>query len=128
VAERRLDLGGGRWFWPRIRLLVTNLARSPERWEVGRMAGTLGLQAGRLELESIVRAPLVVVADPVVAASGPPVTPDELDGAGWALLDRPAGPILAVANPAGQTGLFVWAGRDFAAVLADPDPDPDTPW
>lgn len=89
------------------------------------MAGTLGLQAGRLELESIVRAPLVVIADPVVAASGAPVTPDELGGAGFALLERPAGSILAVANPAGESGLFVWAGRDFVAVVADPDSDTD---
>ena len=45
---------------------------------VGRMAaGTMRLQAGRLELESILRAPLVVIADPVVAASGPPATLDE---------------------------------------------------
>ena len=87
------------------------------------MAGTLALQAGRLELESIVRAPLVVIADPVVAASGAPVTPGELGDAGWALLDRPAGSILAVANPAGESGLFVWAGRDFVAVVADPDRD-----
>jgi hypothetical protein len=87
------------------------------------MAGTLALQAGRLELESIVRAPLVVIADPVVAASGAPVTPDELGGAGWALLERPAGAMLAVANPAGESGLFVWAARDFVAVVADPDRD-----
>ena|SRR5688572_1667891 len=86
------------------------------------MAGTLELQAGRLELESIVRAPLVVIADPVVAASGPAVTPDELGGAGCALLERPGGSVLAVANPA-ESGLFVWAGRDFVAVVADPDRD-----
>lgn len=87
------------------------------------MAGTLALQAGRMELESIVRAPLVVIADPVVAASGAPVMPDELGGSGWALLERPAGSVLVVANPAGESGLFVWAARDFVAVVADPDRD-----
>ncbi len=89
------------------------------------MTGTLALAAGRLELESIVRAPLVVIADPVVAASAPPVTLDELVGReGEAvLLERPAGTILAFANPSPDSGLFVWAARDFLAVVADPDRD-----
>lgn len=127
------------------------------------MPGTLELAAGRLELESIVRAPLVVIADPVVAASGPPATLDELaasvttgssplagsgakppgssakppvslgckplvsvgclSGGGAVLLERPAGTILAVANPAAGSGLFVWAARRFVAVVADPDQD-----
>jgi hypothetical protein len=92
--------------------------------EVGAMVvGTAALQAGRLDLESIVRAPLVVVADPVVAASGPPATLDELDGGGVALLARPAGTILAVANPAMDSGLFVWVSSTFLAVVADPDGD-----
>jgi hypothetical protein len=94
------------------------------RWEVGGMTfGTAALQAGRLELESVVRAPLVVIADPVAAASGPAVTLDELGGGGVALLDRPAGTILAIANPAAGSGLFVWASSDFLAVVADPDGD-----
>lgn len=109
--------------------------------------GTAGLPMGRLELESIVRAPLVVIADPVVAASGPPATVEELEacigrrssaqagsppkppvsvgwgGRGAALLDRPAGTILAFANPTSAHGLFVWAGRSFLAVVADPAHD-----
>lgn len=85
--------------------------------------GTAGLPMGRLDLESIVRAPLVVIADPVVAASGPPATVDELDGRGSGLLERPAGTILALANPNPDSGLFVWAGRTFLAVVADPDHD-----
>jgi hypothetical protein len=86
------------------------------------MTGTLELAAGRLELESIVRAPLVVIADPVVAASGPPATLDELgSGGGAVLLERPAGTILAFANPSPESGLFVWAARGFVAVVADPD-------
>jgi hypothetical protein len=85
--------------------------------------GTGGLQAGRLDLESIVRAPLVVVADPIVAASGPPATLDELGGGGVALLERPAGTILAMANPDPDSGLFVWASRTFLAVVGDPDRD-----
>src|SRR5947209_3606890 len=101
--------------------------------------GTAALQAGRLDLESIVRAPLVVIADPVVAASGPPVTLDELaasvtirsspqvgclGGGGVVLLERPAGTILALANPAPEeSALFVSAGRSFLAVVADPDGD-----
>lgn len=84
---------------------------------------TLALQTGRLEFESIVRAPLVVVADPVVAASGPPVTLDELEDEAVRLLERPAGMILVLANPAGESGLFVWAARGFVAVVADPDRD-----
>jgi hypothetical protein len=85
--------------------------------------GTAGLPMGRLDLESIVRAPLVVIADPVVAASGPPATLDELAGRSAALLERPAGTILAFANPTPDAGLFVWAGRSFLAVVADPDHD-----
>lgn len=84
---------------------------------------TAGLPAGPLTLETILRTPLVIVADPLVAASGPPATLDELDGAGAALLDRPAGTILAFANPAPGSGLFVWAGRTFLAVVADPGED-----
>ena len=85
--------------------------------------GTAGLPAGRLDLESIVRAPLIVIADPVVAASGPPVTLDELGGRGVALLERPAGTILALANPDAGSGLFVWAGPSFVAVVSDPNDD-----
>jgi hypothetical protein len=92
--------------------------------EVGGMVvGTAALQAGRLDLESIVRAPLVVVAEPVVAASGPPATLDELGSGGVVLLERPAGTILAVANPAKDSGLFIWASSTFLAVVADPDAD-----
>lgn len=103
---------------------------------------TAGLPAGPLALETILRSPLVVVADPVVAASGPPVTVDELEaavvarssarvgspphppvpegGGGEAvLLERPAGTILAFANST-AAGLFVWVGRSFLAVVADP--------
>ena len=87
------------------------------------MSETLALAAGRLELESIVRAPLVVIADPVVAGSGPPATLEEIDGGGVALLERPAGTILAFANPSPDSGLFVWAARDLLAVVADPDCD-----
>jgi hypothetical protein len=91
------------------------------------MVGTLALQAGRLELESIVRAPLVVIADPVVAASGPPPTLDDLAGVsdGAVLLERPAGSILIVANPSPDAGLFVWATATSLAVVADPDTDTD---
>jgi hypothetical protein len=99
--------------------------------------GTAGLPMGRLDLETIVRAPLVVIADPVVAASGAPATLEELaasvttpssplagfGGGGAALLERPAGMVLAFANPAPDSGLFVWAGRTFLAVVADPDLD-----
>jgi hypothetical protein len=87
------------------------------------MVGTTALQAGRLDLESILRAPLVVIADPAVAASGPPATLDEVGGGGVALLARPAGTILALANPAPDSGLFVWAAGTFLAVVADPDRD-----
>lgn len=87
------------------------------------MTGTLGLAAGRLELESIVRAALVVVADPVVAASGPPATLDEVSGGGARLLERPAGRMVALANPSAGSGLFVWAGAGFVAVVADPNVD-----
>lgn len=87
------------------------------------MSGTMNLATGRLELESILRAPLVVTADPVVAASGPPATLDELGGGGAALLERPAGTIFAFANPSAESGLFVWVARDFVAVVADPDRD-----
>jgi hypothetical protein len=92
--------------------------------EVGAMVvGTAALQAGRLDLESIVRAPLVVVADPRVAASGPPATLEEFGGGGVVLLERPAGTILAVANPTKDSSLFVWASSTFLAVVADPDGD-----
>lgn len=89
------------------------------------MSETLALAAGRLELESIVRAPLVVITDPVVAASGEPATIDEVAGSGGGvtLLERPAGTILAFANPSPDFGLFVWAARDLLAVVADPDHD-----
>jgi hypothetical protein len=87
------------------------------------VAGTAALQAGRLDLESILCVPLVVVADPVVAASGPPVTADEVGRGGVALLDRPAGRLLALANPAPEAALFVWAGGSFVAVVAEPDRD-----
>jgi hypothetical protein len=79
------------------------------------------IQLGRLELESIVRAPLVVVADPVVAASGPPVTLDEVGGGGVALVERPAGSMLVFANPGPGSGLFVFVSRGSLAVVADPD-------
>jgi hypothetical protein len=85
--------------------------------------GTANLPMGRLELESILRTALVVVADPAVAASGPPATLDELDDRGVALLERPAGTILAFANPTPDSGLFVWASPSFLAVVADPDSD-----
>lgn len=39
------------------------------------------------------------------------------------LLERPAGTILAFANPSSDSGLFVWAARDFVAVVAEPDQD-----
>jgi hypothetical protein len=112
------------------------------------VVGTAALQAGRLDLESIVREPLVVIADPVVAASGPPATLDELaasvttrpspragsppkplvsvgclGGGGVVVLERPAGQILALANPEPPSGLFVWAAGTFLAVVADPDGD-----
>jgi hypothetical protein len=87
------------------------------------MVGTATLQTGRLDLESILRAPLVVIADPVVAASGPLVTVDEVGGGGAVLLERSRGTILALANPDPGSGLFVWAGRTFLAVVADPDDD-----
>ena len=83
----------------------------------------LWFQMGLLQLESIVRSPLVVIADPVVAASGPPVTADDLGGGGAALVDSPAGTLLAFANPAPPSGLFVWVGRSSLAVVADPDAD-----
>lgn len=85
--------------------------------------GTAALQAGRLDLETIVRAPLVVIADPVIAASGPPATLDDLDGRGVALLERPAGTILAFANPDPNAGLFVWASNTFLAMVAEPNGD-----
>jgi hypothetical protein len=111
------------------------------------VVGTATLQAGRLDLETIVRAPLVVMADPVVAASGPPATLDEIAasiatgstplagsspkppvsvgclGRGVALLERPGGTILAITNPDPDAGLFVWASSGFLAVVADPDHD-----
>jgi len=85
------------------------------------VVGTAALQAGRLDLETVVRAPLVVIADPVVAASGPPATLDEIGSGGVALLERPAGTILAVANPDPGSGLFVWASSTFLAVVAEPN-------
>ena len=84
-----------------------------------------GLQMGLLQLESIVRASLVIVADPVVAASGPAVSADELGGRGAALLDRPAGSLLAFANPDPGSGLFVWVAGRSLAVVSDPDVDAD---
>jgi hypothetical protein len=111
------------------------------------VVGTATLQTGRLDLETIVRAPLVVIADPVVAASGPPVALDEVAasiakgfaplagsppkcsvsvgclGGGVALLERPGGTILALANPEPDAALFVWASSSFLAVVADPDRD-----
>jgi hypothetical protein len=101
------------------------------------MIGTAALQAGRLDVESIVRAPLVVIADPVAAASGPLATLEELGewvrdrgappagfaGGGVALLERPGGTILAMANPDPGSGLFVWAATRFLAAVADPDGD-----
>jgi len=65
----------------------------------------------------------VVIADPVVAASGPPATLEELGGGGVALLERPAGTILALANPDPEAALFVWASPTFLAVIAEPDRD-----
>lgn len=87
------------------------------------VVGTAMLQTGRLDVETIVRAPLVVVADPVVAASGPAATLDELGGGGAALLVRPAGTVLALANPDPAAGLFVWVSTTFLAVVAEPDRD-----
>jgi len=84
-----------------------------------------GLQVGLLQLESIVRAPLVVVADPVVAASGEPVSAGDLAGGGVALVERPAGRLLAVANPGPGSGLFVWVTSTGLSVVADPDADAD---
>lgn len=83
----------------------------------------VGTSVAPLELESIVRAPLVVIADPSVAASGPPATSDDLAGGGAALLERPAGTILVVANPEPDSGLFVWVTRTAVTVIADPDRD-----
>jgi len=84
-----------------------------------------GLHMGLLQLESIVRAPLVVVADPVVAASGPPVTADDLAGRGAAIVDRPAGRLLAFANARAGSGLFVWVAGRAVAVVSDPDAEAD---
>jgi hypothetical protein len=84
---------------------------------------SVGQLAGRLTLETIVRSPLVVVADPVVAASGPIPTVEDLDGAGSVLLERPAGSLLVFANPDPDSGLFVWATSGSVAVVADPDTD-----
>ena len=86
---------------------------------------SVGQLAGRLTLETIVRSPLVVIADPVVAASGPPPTADDLAGAGSVLLERPAGSMLVFANPDPDSGLFVWATQNALAVVADPDTDTD---
>ena len=143
-------IGVGRWSLGRfasIPLLVKGATRPGWELEVRGMAvGTATLQAGRLDLETILRSPLVVIADPVVAASGPPATLDELTsvtaptppeagspaeplvsvgcgGGGAALLERPAGTILALANPEPGAGLFVWASSTFLAVVADPDGD-----
>ena len=87
------------------------------------VVGTATLQTGRLDLETIVRAPLVVIADPLVAASGPPVTLDEVGSGGVAVLERPAGAILALTNPEPEAALFVWVSSGFLAVVADPDRD-----
>ena len=70
--------------------------------------------AGPLELASVVRAPLVVVADPAVAdlrLAGPH---GDLAGGGAALLQRPVGSILVVAHP-GQ-------------IRACSSGSPDSPW
>lgn len=87
------------------------------------MLGTAGLQTGCPDLESMIRAALVVIADPVVAASGPLATLDEIAGRDVALLERPAGTILALANPHPDSALFVSVGRNVLAVVADPDRD-----
>jgi hypothetical protein len=79
---------------------------------------SVGQLAGRLTLETIVRSPLVVVADPVVAASGPIPTVEDLDGAGSVLLERPAGSLLVFANPDPDS-----ATNGSVAVVADPDAD-----
>jgi hypothetical protein len=84
---------------------------------------SVGQLAGRLTLETIVRSPLVVVADPVVAASGPIPTVEDLGGAGSALVERPAGSLFVFANPGPDPGLFVWATNGSLAVVADPDAD-----
>ena len=87
------------------------------------VVGTTGLQSGCPDLESMIRAALVVIADPVVAASGPPATLDEIGGRDGVLLERPAGTILGLANPHPDSAVFVSVGRDFVAVVADPDGD-----
>jgi hypothetical protein len=110
-----------RWWYGSVGLPVGFGAS--RRWEVGPMAGTMWLQAGRLELESIVRAPIVVIADPVVAASGPPPSVDELAGTGAGLVGRSAGSMLVFANPDPDSGLFVWATKGSLAVVADPETD-----
>jgi hypothetical protein len=79
--------------------------------------------AGRLTLETILRSPLVVIADPVVAASGPPPTADDLAGAAAVVLERPAGSMLVFANPDPDSGLFVWVSNGALAVVADPGAD-----
>jgi hypothetical protein len=82
---------------------------------------SVGQLAGRLTLETIVRSPLVVIADPVVVASGPPPTVDDLAGDACAVLERPAGSLLLFANPDPDAGLFVWTTKGALAVVADPD-------
>jgi hypothetical protein len=47
--------------------------------------------------------------------------PEELGGV--ALVERRADTILALANPACDSGLFVWAAHSFLAVVADSDGD-----
>jgi hypothetical protein len=79
--------------------------------------------AGRLTLETILRSPLVVIADPVVAASGAPPTADDLAGAAAVVVDRPAGSMLLFANPDPDSGLFVWVSNGALAVVADPGAD-----
>src|SRR5258708_7078722 len=78
---------------------------------------------GRRPLELLVRSPLVVIADAVVGAAGPPATVDDLAGAGSVLLERPGGSMLLFANPDPGSGLFVWATNGSLAVVADPGSD-----
>jgi len=120
------------WAAPLSRQCLSWSTRGPGRRvgmdRVGRGVETMreasvGQLAGRLTLETIVRSPLVVIADPVVAASGPPPTIDDLAGGAAAVLDRPAGRVLALANPGPGSGLFVWVTSTGLAVVADPEAD-----
>jgi hypothetical protein len=115
-------IGWGRWLvsWDSSLPLLVGVSRAAG----SEVIGMAGVQVGRLEVESIVRAPLVVIADPVVAASGPPVTLDDVAGGGAVLLERPAGSMLVLSNPAPDGGLFVWVTARSLAVMADPDHDP----